>query len=349
MPMAGDIQNNLHRSEAAESLRMEMRIAKIFERHKWPAETGMYYTDINTGKPREIDVYVQQVFERPQRVKGIGGPILNLYIFCECKSLKGSNILFSQGKMPEHSRNTVMDYWVGNETELREIVLGIAEQMRIEHHAKIKALYDYAVGRAYAYEGRALRMPVSMPPPPVDLISRAFRETKGGEIKNDHTSDQGVISPLWNAIRSSLSATKAVAARARSTSLGWVSGTKLAFYGIEEFNSNIAFFLDAELLRNCFFHPIVVLNAGLWHLDENRVERINNVRLYMNNIESGPVYVDIVSESSAEQYIDAMILHFEKASRRSVSKLWKMIEELVWAPGQAEKALGDVLRQCASG
>src|ERR1700719_4920968 len=108
-------------------------------------ERGAYYTDINTGKPREIDVYVPRVLDRPKKSKGTGGPLLNLHIFCECKSLRGSNILLSQGPIPKDARNTVMDYWVGNEDDLSHIVLEIVKQARIEDHANIKALYEYAI------------------------------------------------------------------------------------------------------------------------------------------------------------------------------------------------------------
>jgi hypothetical protein len=124
--MADDVHEVLRSSEAADSLRMEMRISKAFERHKWPAEMGIYYTDLDTGKAREIDVYVPQVLERPRKVKGIGGPIINLRILCECKSLRGSNILFSEGSNPPNDiGNTVMDYWVGNDDDLRQIVLRV--------------------------------------------------------------------------------------------------------------------------------------------------------------------------------------------------------------------------------
>ena len=283
--MAGDIRSILLSSDAANSLRMEKRIAKVFERHKWMAERGMYYTDPGTGKQREIDVYVAKLLDRPSRTEGTGGPIINLNIFCECKSLRGTNILLSQGSLPMDARNTVMDYWVGWEDDLRKIVLGIAAQASITDHVKIKALYDYAVGRAYPHGGMALKRPVSMPPPPVDLIASAFRETKSGKINSDNTSDQSRLSPVWNAIRSSLSAVQAAKKRARDTSLEYVLGAELKFYGADEFRNSIAFFLDAELLRNGFFHPFVVLNARLWHLNDDQLEEVSSARIQINSLD----------------------------------------------------------------
>jgi hypothetical protein len=62
--VTGDIGKNLNSSEAAKSLRMEVRVAKLFERHKWKAETSTYYNDPETGKLRETDVYVSPIFRR---------------------------------------------------------------------------------------------------------------------------------------------------------------------------------------------------------------------------------------------------------------------------------------------
>jgi hypothetical protein len=142
------------------------------------AERGVYYADPSTGKPREIDVYCNTLLKRPKRYKGVGAPIINLSIFCECKSLAGSNVLLSQGLVPGSRPDT--EYWMGREDDLREIVLRIAQEARIEDTVRVKALYDYVLGRAYPREGTAICGPISMSPPPVDLIATTFRETKGG-------------------------------------------------------------------------------------------------------------------------------------------------------------------------
>jgi hypothetical protein len=276
--MTGNIRSILLSSDAATSLLMEMRIASIFEQHKWTAERGMYYTDPSTGKQREIDVYAAQTFDRPKRHTGTGIPLINMNVFCECKSLTGSNILLSQGALPKHSKNTVVDYWVGWD-DLRKIVLEIAEQTNINEHAKIKALYDYALGRAYPDGGKALSYAITMLPPPVDLIARAFRETKSGKIDSDHTPDQSRINPLWNAIQSVFSAVAAAKTHSRDTTLSYIQ-QEFRFQSVDEFIGLTAFFLDAELLRSGFFHPFVVLNARLWHLNENQLDEVETARLY---------------------------------------------------------------------
>jgi hypothetical protein len=118
-----------------------------------------------------------------------------------------------------------MDYWVGGPNDLPDIVLRIAKEAKIDDHARIKALYEYAVGRAYPYGETALSSAISIPPPPVDLIAR-------GQIDDsDRNSDQGRVNPIWNAIRSSLSAVRAAKAQARSACLSWVHGSQLMFQG----------------------------------------------------------------------------------------------------------------------
>jgi hypothetical protein len=95
------------------------------------------------------------------------------------------------------------------------------------------------------------------------------------------------------------------------------------------------------LLRFQFFHPFVVLNARLWNLKEDQLEEVSSVRLYISTIENQHAYVDIVSEAAAERYIGSMISHFTASSRRSISKLWRMIEEINWTPGQEEASLDE--------
>ena len=236
----------------------------------------------------------------------------------------------------------MQSYWLGRDQELQDITMKIALDTGIVDHARIKELYSYVIGRAYPYDGPAFIKPVQMPPPPVDLIARAFRETKGGKF-NDDSSDLGRISPVWSAIRSSLSAVKSAIEVSRRTSLGWVHGIQPVFYGLDDFKRSAAFSLDAQLLRYCFYYPFITLNSKLWHLREDKLEEVNSVRLYVSTIEHESSYVDIIHEGSVEQYIDSMISHFDKNSRRSITGLWKMIDELGWAPGKEEEAFGKIL------
>jgi hypothetical protein len=320
---------------------MEKRIADVFALHKWKAERGVYYTDRSTGKLREIDVYAAQVFERPRRVKGTGAPLVNLDIVCECKSLGGSNIIFSNGSVPEHCNNS-MSYWIGN--DIVKFVTMTAEAYGISDKKKLRNIYAYASERAYPRGGMALRSPVNIPPPPVSIIARAFRETKCGKISKDKVFGKNGISPLWNAIMSCLSTMDSLRNRTAENVMQWVHDDNSAFYDVNKSAEFASFFFDAGLMRNSFFHPFIVLNATLWNLAESQLDSVESARLYIADINGKCVYVDVVNEAYADTYIESMVSHYKSASKRSIAGVWRLIEEIDWSPGQAEqefkKALG---------
>jgi hypothetical protein len=339
--MTGDIKEILLSSDAANSLRMEARVASLLNKNGWPGELGMYYKDLATGKPREVDVYCNKVLKEPERYDGVGGPILNVYLYCECKSLAGSNILFSEGSPPDYFVSHVPFCWVGQEDNLRLIARKLAEQADVADGERLKALYDYAVNRAYL-NGKTEQRAV-VPTPPVDLLARSFRETKRGNLENDRMTDQTQSSPVWNAIRSSRSAAEAGLAHARGTSLDWIYGRDLAFTGCKDFIRYAAFFLDAELFRTSCFHPFVVLNARLWHLKANEISEIDSARVLIHTIDHDDFYVDIVNAVSIEKYIKSLTSHFKKHSLRHIKKQWNWIEKNHWRPGREAKRLGEAL------
>ena len=336
--MTGDIRTILDLSHAAESLRMEMRITKIFEKHNWTTERGMYYADIDTGKIREIDVFAKKIFERPQVCK-VSGPLISMDVFCECKSLVGSNVLLSPGKLPRFHRDEMMRYWVGVEEDLQKIVLNIAEQANVKNRGAIKALFDYVMSRAYPRNDAAVISPVSMRCPPVDLIARGFRETKNGKDDRDLESEKARINPIWAAIQSSRSAMSAAITKSRNFAFDSIHGYELMFYGIDNFIDWASNYLDTELLRLSYFHPMIVVKSKLWKLDENEISEVMSARIVISSIGYDHFYVDIVNYSYIERYIELMISQFSKESRRSVSEVWKQLQNSEWMPGQAEGSL----------
>lgn len=123
--MTGDIRTKLGSSEAAESLRMESFVAGCFRSRNWPAEQGVYFSDPETGKAREIDVISRHVLTRPARHKNFGAPLINLSVICECKSLSGWNVILQKGEAHpavEEFEDRVPDHWSGLEQHVREII-----------------------------------------------------------------------------------------------------------------------------------------------------------------------------------------------------------------------------------
>jgi hypothetical protein len=70
-----DIRQKLGASHAVQSLRMESRISQAFADGGWEVDRSAYYTDLDTEKIREVDVYASRTFEKPIKRKGIGGEL----------------------------------------------------------------------------------------------------------------------------------------------------------------------------------------------------------------------------------------------------------------------------------
>ena len=122
-----------------------------------------------------------------------------------------------------------------------------------------------------------------------------------------------------------------------------VKGENSKFYGKEVFARHVAFFLDADLMRNIFLHPVVILNAKLWHLEGGNLEEVNSVRLFIANVDGNMNYIDLVNDVAVDEYVNNLVLHYSKYARRSISRLWRMIDEISWAPGQNEIQLTKIL------
>src|SRR5690348_9955909 len=107
---------------------MEHLVANCFLERKWPVEQGVYYTDQETGKDREIDVISRHVLERPKPYRSIGAPIINLFVICECKSLSGHNLIFLKGEPDRLLDDHVTHHWLGHEKHIEELVKIIGQE-----------------------------------------------------------------------------------------------------------------------------------------------------------------------------------------------------------------------------
>lgn len=315
---------------------MESFIANCFRSHKWPAEQGVYFKDPITGKTREIDVISRHVLDRPIRHKGIGAPIINLSIICECKSLSGWNVLLLKGDFDSKHENRLMNHWSGYNSHLRNLVEEISQYPAYQN-SNGNLLYSYYSRRAFPDE-MELSYHMRLLQPSVDLIATAFRATKSG------ADERETINPLWSAIQSSLSATEAAKIRAVDTMKSYTT----------DFGPNVnkeidlihqnAFFFDTELTRRVFFHPVVFCKSRLFNIDQGMNE-VRSARIFVRDLDFEFKYVDFVNFDGAADYIDAMLRHFEKQSRKSIRRTWDRLEELEWQPGQASNQLVRALGQ----
>lgn len=243
--MNEEFRAKLASSEAADSLRMESFVAECFHKRKWPAEQGVYYTDIETGKDREIDVLSRHVLQLPKRGQHTGIPLINLSVICECKSLSDQSLIFLKGSIDHKlGENRLVDQWL-TENYIAELIETFA---RDSYYPTLKKrqLYSYLIKRAFP-DGGAVSQNLRLQAPPVTLIANTFRETKGGQNR-DHDS-RGTASPIWSAMRSVLSAMKAAEERYVGAMRSYISGRNPHAYDPSELVKYDAFFFDAELAR----------------------------------------------------------------------------------------------------
>ncbi len=167
--MTGDIKSILENSDAVASLRMEGAVADVFRKAGWATSRSVYYVDGDTQKTRETDVVALKMLDRPKRRKGIGAPVVNVKIVCECKSFIGSNILFFDEGPSKHVF-TPEHFWIGAEREVENILRQLRDVLKIERIAETTSLMDYFYERAYLDNGRGLNSVLNNYLPPVDIV-----------------------------------------------------------------------------------------------------------------------------------------------------------------------------------
>jgi hypothetical protein len=258
-------------------------------------------------------------------------------VLCECKSLSGSNLIFSGDKAPLFHRDEPERYWIGYETELRSLIRHIAKDAGADSGQNLQALHKYAIDRAYGDDGRAVIASVEIPSPPISMSARAFRETKSGESQGD--ANQEFRGPVWNTILGLLSSMRAAKERSSRSSLSYIDSQEISFVGVDEFTRNAAFFLDAQLMRINFFHAIIVVKSKLWCASQDDFKQISSCRLFINDFTESVRYVDIVSEESAKEYISNLSTHIAASAKRSIAALWREVDRRNWWPGQVDRDL----------
>ena len=250
--------------------------------------------------------------------------------------LSGHNLIFLKDDTERSITDDVIHPWLGHGRQIIEIVETVARNAHYPNVNK-RALYSYYSGRAYA-DGRAITYNLRLPPPPIGLIAATFRETKGGHVR-DKDEGQAVASPFWSAVRSVLSASRAMEARFIETMRSYTSDRSPYGFDLKELIQSDAFFFDAELMRMGCIHPVIFCKSKLFSLEGDQIQNIQSARLYIRNLDFESRYVDIVGFDAATTYVDQLTSHFEKTSSNAIRTTWNTLESLDWKPGQASEKL----------
>lgn len=216
--MTDDILNKLTRADTVSSLQMEEKVAQSFRALKWEAQRSAYYIDLSTGKSREIDVYARRVIHRRGEGRVTGRPIINLNVVCECKSLSGLNAIFALDAPPARlkgSRRQIQQYSMSDDIELRKFTLALADHIMPHARNDLSSIYKYVLGRVFLNGDEvSIKNCVDVSLSSVDLETSSYRETKVGEDNKEPNKKN----PLWDAVQSVLSSSKAVLKRSEDAS-----------------------------------------------------------------------------------------------------------------------------------
>lgn len=321
--MTGDIVQKLINSDAAQSLKIEEKVAHSFRKFGWPAVQSTYYADPETGKLREVDVVSRKVSFLEKK-----NPINQFVLFnfyCECKSLSDQHIILASATPSAPVR--LDKFWLGHER--KEIFKIITESLEIESQANLVRLNEYITSRTHP-DGLEILSDVNLSLPDVDVIAGAFRETNSAQTREIESS------VIWKTILSLFSAINAAKAERKSAAIDWIVAPKEFDLALSDDHiRGIAYFLDSEILSISFFHPVIFTKAKLWLLNEGKLLPVKSARLLLSNIDHSVKVIDLVDESFAEDYISSAVGKLDTQILESLKSGQKRLRELKWKNAQA--------------
>lgn len=299
----GELTEKITASPAARSLLMEMSVAEALERHGWLATQSSYYTDIEEGKVREVDV----VGKRSGKVaRKLGATDTCVSMVIECKSVKDYHFLFVKFGKDNVVYPLALQGVVWGRPGYRDRVMDAISQLLFDgkEMTQIAEHYD---DRFLRFE--ALDESVMLDPPHAPFQATAFRETN---IATERALDNSV---LWKSGQTLASAIQSLVAQDFAFEMVAIaSGHKTAqIYGHDMVEAVITG-ID-ELNENAFlYHPVVVLDGNLWAIDANGTSRLDwcRVRLFEALGDLGEWWFDVVSIDHLEPYLQLATEHYDR-------------------------------------
>ena len=248
-------------SEDAESLRMEGNIADFFDGDGWDVNRSAYFFDEKTDKLREIDVYAAKVYDKPIKRKGVGGPIINFHVICECKNLKGANLLFVETASKKYDVRNLQYYWIGH--DIKKLVRRYSEKFPNIERVNSAKIFNFLLSRAFPGEVSIVKS-VNVPLPKIDMISRSFREVKiNNQSDSNNAREKEKHNPIWNSILSIKSSLDAINVKISNVGQNYVLPDDVDLHEVQKAIEFSSFFFDAELLRISYVHPILLVRSKL--------------------------------------------------------------------------------------
>jgi hypothetical protein len=307
--LVGDssLEEKLRRSDAYHSLVMEKEAARALAQLDWKTIHGCFFTDLGTGKLREVDVVARQLWEKKSRQ---GDKIVRLHIVVECKSARDYHLLFSREEIDEDKFHRVHAEWIGWEGKNRSRLTTALSELGVSSEDLSALSREF---ERWAYPNDAMSVAEFYPEPPTAaLYSSVFRETN---TKNKRDLDSSV---LWKAGQSVLAAVQGFREESLDYHIGWITlGVKVALQGKQRVGDDVIRWYKDHVKMIDLYHPVVVIESPLWVVEEPALKRVESCRLLRRG-QRGEVdaWFDVVSRANLESYLRLITRHYSQCLRR---------------------------------
>jgi hypothetical protein len=312
--LSGDnLSRRLLESEAVKSLASELRIADQLRKLGWATSHGSFFVDPITDKLRETDVLAKRFWHRGHDLKT---PKIHLDLIIEVKAIRGYHLVFAPSSFSP-SYAPIEREWIGYAAERgvpRTRLVRALERADVgssDIPLIMGRLFDMAYPEGFMVVGDFV-----IDPPPAPFAASAFRETNIGGQK-----DIGA-SVLWKAVQ-------ALNAFVRHATTSYLEGCCDSIELISDYARSRGLNLVDEVvdeladmvLRLRLFHPIVVIDAALWALDGECVERLPWCRFHQMNADGlVSTWCDIVQSESLDSYLETITVHYNEGMAEAGAK-----------------------------
>ena len=299
-----DLRSRLEKSASVSSLRSEMDLISILNQHRWECHHSAYYLDSIEHKLREIDILadyrgVRQTKRREERS--------NIRLVIEAKNISDWQIVFSKGEPHDELCGYTTRIWSGfiDSEKYRWIAEALLESGI--NDKTIPKLLSHFQQMAFK-NGKAVIPPYFEPPNNLPIVT-AFRETNTDKEKG---IDNSVFWRAVTGLQSSIKSLKQHSERWHQDCFSCINNSGKKMVDDFEFNA------DLSLGTVDVFHPIIVIDANLWVVDQQSLTPITSCRFHQIN-HTGMVgwWCDVVNTAAFPSYIDTISQYYTSAFHKS--------------------------------
>lgn len=304
------------KSAAVASLTSELRIASRLRRLGWSTSHGSFFVDPVTDKPREIDVLAKRFWRRRRDTHE---QIAHLDLVIEVKAIRDYHLVFAPSSFsPSYARTERT--WIGYASERSVAQTHLVEALKRAGIGmnEISTILERLFGLAYPDETEQTMVvgDFVLDPPPAPFVASAFRETNIGGQKDLSAS------VLWKAAQT-LNAFVDSSSAAHMQSDFEVVEFVSDYARLQELDlvETILDELAREVQRVHLYHPIVVVSASLWALNDGDLSELPWCRFHRLD-KDGLMsdWYDVVQSDALDDYLRLVTKHYDRGMEKANAK-----------------------------